>query len=57
MWLALRQGSVAQRPERLFRSRRLLLSTGLAILAVLVATMVDVPILDALSRPYFIKLN
>lgn len=57
MWLALRQGSVAQRPERLFRSRRLLLSTGLAILAVLVATLVDVPILDALSRPYFIKLN
>lgn len=57
MWLALRQGSVAQRPERLFRSRRLLLATGLAVLAVVIATIVNVPWLDAFSQPYLIQLG
>ena len=57
MWLALRQGSVAQRPERLFRSRRLLAATGLAVLAVVVATFVDLPWLDSLSQPYLIKVG
>ena len=57
MWLALRQGSVAQRPERLFRSRRLLAATGLAVLAVVVATFVDLPWLSSLSQPYLIKVG
>lgn len=57
MWLALREGSVAQRPERLFRSRRLLLSTGLAVAAVLIATVVDMPWLSDLSKPYLITLG
>lgn len=57
LWLALRKGSVAQRPERLFRSRRLMLSTGLAVLAVLAASAIDLPQLDALSKPFFVHLN
>ena len=57
MWLALRQGSVAQRPERLFRSRRLLAATGLAVLAVVLATFVDLPWLSSLSQPYLIKVG
>ncbi|GLV22568.1 hypothetical protein TomMM35A_24160 [Sphingobium sp. TomMM35A] len=57
MWLALRQGSVAQRPERLFRSRRLLAATGLAVLSVVAATLIDLPWLSALSQPYLIKVG
>ncbi|UVO50356.1 UbiA family prenyltransferase [Sphingomonas sp. SUN019] len=57
LWLAFRQGSVAQRPERLFRSKRLVAATGLAVLTVVLATFIDVPDLEQLSTPYLIRLN
>ncbi|HAF40174.1 MAG TPA: hypothetical protein DCG90_00110 [Sphingobium sp.] len=57
MWLALRQGSVAQRPERLFRSRRLLATVGLAVLSVAFATVVDLPWLNSLSQPSLIHVD
>lgn len=50
-WLALRKGSVAQRPERLFRSRRLVVTTA-AVVGILVATTVfDIPSLNSLAHP------
>jgi 4-hydroxybenzoate polyprenyltransferase len=57
LWLAFRRGSVAQRPERLFRSRRLVVATGLAVFTVILATFIDVPYLEQLSTPYLIQLN
>lgn len=57
LWLALRAGSVAQRPERLFRSRRLMLGTALTVLAVLIATFVNISGLDRLSTPFLIHLG
>lgn len=57
LWLAFRRGSVAQRPERLFRSRRLVVATSLAVSMVLFATFVDIPGLDRLSAPYLIQLD
>jgi 4-hydroxybenzoate polyprenyltransferase len=56
LWLALRQGSVAQRPERLFRSRRLLLATSLTVAALLLATFVNLPFLERFSTPYLVDL-
>ena len=57
MWLALRQGSVAQRPERLFRSRRLLLATGFAVLAAVIRDLRRHAMAQLLSQPYLIKLD
>lgn len=57
LWLAFRRGSVAQRPERLFRSRRLVVVTSLAVSVLLLATFIDMPDLDRLSTPYLIQLD
>lgn len=52
-WLSLRQGSIAQRPERMFRSRRLMAALGIAVLSLIVLSFVDLPFLRQLSEPSF----
>ena len=56
LWLALQRGSAVEHPERLFQSRRLMLVTGLAVLAVTAATLIDFPQLQRLSVPFLIHL-
>lgn len=54
LWLSLRKNSVAQRPERLFRSRRLMVTVAATIVAFIVMSFVDIPWLQALSLPHVI---
>lgn len=55
--LSLRRGSVAQKPERLFRERRLMaLSAGLCVL-LLVLTVVEIPVLEYLSVPHYVGVG
>lgn len=56
-WLATLKGSVAARPERLFRSRRLMLASLVVAVALVVLTFVDMPFLDYLSTPSFIYVR
>lgn len=53
-WLSLLSNSVAQRPERLFRSRRLVACLALVVLTLAITTFVDMPALQYLSEPSFI---
>lgn len=57
LWLALLKGSIAQRPERMFRSRRLLASLCLAVGAMLLMSFVDLPFLNTLSAPEFTAVD
>ena len=56
LWLGLRRGSPTQAPERLFKSRALLTIVGLVAAALIVFTVVDVPVLEQLTRPHLIGL-
>ncbi len=56
LWLSLLRDSIAQRPERLFRSRRLMICVGLVIVMLLIATFVDMPALGYLSDPRLIHV-
>lgn len=53
-WLALRPGSVAQRPERLFRSKRLIVVTAATVVVLVLTTLIDVPRLNYISVPSFL---
>lgn len=53
LWLSLLKNSIAQRPERMFRSRRLLASLILAVMALFILSFVDLPWLYDLSAPNF----
>ncbi len=57
LWLALRKNSIAQRPERLFRSRRLVVTLVALILLLLVLTFVHLPFLKYVSDPSFTLLG
>lgn len=57
LWLSFRRGSIAQRPERLFRSRRLMVTATVTTLVIVATTFIDFPALDWLSQPYLIQLN
>lgn len=57
LWLALLRDSIAQRPERLFRSRRLMTSVALVVVMLLIATFVDIPALGYLSEPGLIRVG
>jgi 4-hydroxybenzoate polyprenyltransferase len=56
-WLAFQQGSAVEHPERLFRSRRLIVTTCVTVLAVIAATVIDVPQLEQLSVPFLIHFR
>jgi 4-hydroxybenzoate polyprenyltransferase len=57
LWLAMRKGSVAQRPERLFHSRRLMVAAGVTVIVLLLMTFIDLPWLETLSTPHFIGVS
>jgi 4-hydroxybenzoate polyprenyltransferase len=56
LWLGLRRGSPTQAPEKLFKSRALLTIVALVATALIVFTLVDIPILEQLTRPHLIDL-
>ena len=56
-WLAMLHGSVASRPERLFRSRRLMLASFSVAVALTVLTFVDMPFLNDLSAPSYVHVR
>jgi 4-hydroxybenzoate polyprenyltransferase len=56
-WLALRKSSVAQAPERLFRSRRLMVSIMMLVAVLLLASFVDLPFLRDLTAYSFVPIN
>jgi 4-hydroxybenzoate polyprenyltransferase len=55
--LAMRTGSVAQKPEKLFRERRLMGISSLTVAALALFTFVDVPLLHGFSEPHFILIG
>ena len=54
--LGLREKSVAQTPELLFRDRGLMLALALVVAALIILTIVDLPALDHFTDPYFIPI-
>ena len=54
--LSLRSGSVAQKPEKLFRERRLMALSAMTVLALGVLSVIQVPLLQRLAEPHFIHL-
>lgn len=57
LWLSLRKNSIAQRPERMFRSRRLVASLSFAVLALVAASFIDMPFLYDLSKEDFVPAD
>jgi len=55
--LGLAEESTAQAPERLFRERRLLIVVGLVVVVFGLLTWLDLPWLDQLTDPHFIRLS
>ncbi len=55
--LSLRSGSVAQKPEKLFREKRLMLITGMTVLALVGRSFVHMPRLQGLTEPHYIHLE
>jgi 4-hydroxybenzoate polyprenyltransferase len=57
LWLSLRKGSIAQRPERMFRSRRLITALALAVIVMTIASFIDFPLLHQLFEPGFTPVD
>lgn len=57
LWLSLRQASIAQRPERLFRSRRLMAAAAALTLVLAITSVVEIPGLKMLAQPNYIRLD
>ncbi len=55
--LSLQAGSVAQKPEKLFREKLLMAITGATVLALAGLSFVRLPALHALTEPHFITLE
>ena len=55
--LSLKAGSVARKPERLFREGRLVAATIASGLVFVVTTFVDIPMLELLAEQHFIDLR
>jgi len=55
--LSLRSGSVAQKPEKLFREKRLMAISLVTVLALAVLSFIQFPRLQALAEPHFISLE
>ncbi|MDB5886305.1 MAG: putative rane protein [Polaromonas sp.] len=55
--LSLRSGSVAQKPEKLFREKSLMGISSATVLALAVLSFVDVPVLHGLSEPHFLTVQ
>ena len=55
--LSLRAGSVAQKPEKLFREKLLMAITAATALALTALSFINIPRLQALAEPHFISLE
>ena len=55
--LSLRSGSVAQKPEKLFREKSLMGISSATVLALAVLSFVNLPILHGLSEPHFLTVQ
>ncbi|MDB5930957.1 MAG: putative rane protein [Polaromonas sp.] len=55
--LSMRSGSVAQKPEKLFREKRLMGISAAALVALAVVSFVDLPSLHGFSTPYFMTVS
>ena len=55
--LSLRSGSVAQKPEKLFREKSLMGISSVTVLALAVLSFVNLPILHGLSEPHFLTVQ
>lgn len=55
--LSLRHGSVAQKPEKLFRERRLMGLSAVTVLALAGLSLVQLPPLQRLAEPHFLSLS
>ena len=54
--LALKRDSVAQKPEKLFHEKRLMMNVAATVAVLVVLTFVNIPVLDQLSSQHFINL-
>jgi len=55
--LSMRSGSVAQKPEKLFREKRLMVISAATVMALALLSFVDLPILHGLSEPHFLTVE
>lgn len=55
--LSLRSGSVAQKPEKLFREKRLMAISGLTVVVVVALSFVHLPRLKGLAEPHYLVLE
>ena len=55
--LGLKPDSTAQAPERLYREPLLMVTTVALVVSLLVLSWVDIPLLDRLTMPHFIRLR
>ncbi len=55
--LSLRSGSVAQKPEKLFKERALMALTGSAVLALAALSFINIPRLHGLTEPTFLTIE
>ena len=54
--LSMRSGSVAQKPEKLFREKRLMTISIAAVVALTALSFINIPVLQELSVPHFVTL-
>lgn len=52
--LSMRSGSVAQKPEKLFREKRLMTISVAAVVALTALSFINIPMLQELSVPHFV---
>jgi 4-hydroxybenzoate polyprenyltransferase len=57
LWLSMLPHSIAQRPERMFRSRRLMSTLGLALTVLTALSFLDMPGLDQLTNRSFTPVD
>lgn len=55
--LSLSSGSVAQKPEKLFRERRLMVLSGATTVALVALSFIDIAMLTSLTVPYLITID
>lgn len=55
--LSMRSGSVAQKPEKLFREKRLMVISGATVVALVVLSFVSIPALQGFTEPHYITVT
>ena len=55
--ISLKPDSVAQRPEKLFREPRLILSVSLVVVLCIITTFFDIPVLEPLASQHYIIIR